>query len=132
MWLKQCHKPPIWEWFIPPIIMVMTGGLFIIVSTTLKAYTPYIFWKCLKTKLLGRKWKGHRCIQMWRFPFFMWQGTYLGNAGQSTIGYGALVSGVCDGLQSTYNLQCLEVYIYNYCIYIYAYIHTYIHIHIHL
>ena len=41
----------------------------------------------------------------------MWQGTYLGNAGQSTIGYGALVSGVCDGLQSTYNLQCLEVYI---------------------
>ena len=26
MWLKQCHKPPIWEWFIPPIQMVMTGG----------------------------------------------------------------------------------------------------------
>ena len=19
LWLKQCHKPPIWEWFIPPI-----------------------------------------------------------------------------------------------------------------
>ena len=19
MWLKQCHKLPIWEWFIPPI-----------------------------------------------------------------------------------------------------------------
>ena len=19
MWVKQCHKPPIWEWFIPPI-----------------------------------------------------------------------------------------------------------------
>ena len=18
MWVKQCHKPPIWEWFIPP------------------------------------------------------------------------------------------------------------------
>ena len=29
MWLKQCHKPPIWEWFIPPVKMVMTGGLFI-------------------------------------------------------------------------------------------------------
>ena len=23
---KPCHKPPIWEWFIPPIKMVMTGG----------------------------------------------------------------------------------------------------------
>jgi hypothetical protein len=19
MWAKQCHQPPIWEWFIPPI-----------------------------------------------------------------------------------------------------------------
>ena len=19
MWLKRCHKQPIWEWFIPPI-----------------------------------------------------------------------------------------------------------------
>jgi hypothetical protein len=19
MWVKQCHKPPIWEWFIPPL-----------------------------------------------------------------------------------------------------------------
>ena len=19
VWVKQCHKPPIWEWFIPPI-----------------------------------------------------------------------------------------------------------------
>ena len=19
MWVKQCHKPPIWEWLIPPI-----------------------------------------------------------------------------------------------------------------
>jgi len=22
MWLKQCHKPTIWEWFIPPLKMV--------------------------------------------------------------------------------------------------------------
>ena len=19
LWVKKCHKPPIWEWFIPPI-----------------------------------------------------------------------------------------------------------------
>ena len=25
MWVKQCHKPPIWEWFIPPIKMVIWG-----------------------------------------------------------------------------------------------------------
>ena len=26
--------PPSWEWFIEPVKMVMTGGLFIIVLTT--------------------------------------------------------------------------------------------------
>ena len=26
MWVKQCHKPPIWEWFIPSRKMLMTGG----------------------------------------------------------------------------------------------------------
>ena len=31
MWLKQCRKPAIWEWFIP-LFMVMTGGLIIIVA----------------------------------------------------------------------------------------------------
>ena len=25
MWLKQCHKPPIWEWFLPPIKMMIWG-----------------------------------------------------------------------------------------------------------
>ena len=25
MWVKQCHKTPIWEWFIP-IKMAMAGG----------------------------------------------------------------------------------------------------------
>ena len=29
MWLKQ-YKPPIWEWFLPPITMVMTGGWFVV------------------------------------------------------------------------------------------------------
>ena len=29
MWVKQCHKPPIWEWFIKPIYG--DGGSFIIV-----------------------------------------------------------------------------------------------------
>jgi hypothetical protein len=38
MWLKQCHKPAIWEWFIAPIKMVMTVGWFMIVSTTLYVF----------------------------------------------------------------------------------------------
>ena len=25
MWLKQCHKPPIWEWFIPFYITHKNG-----------------------------------------------------------------------------------------------------------
>lgn len=25
MWGKQCHKPAIWEWFLPPINMVIEG-----------------------------------------------------------------------------------------------------------
>jgi hypothetical protein len=36
MWVKQCHKPRIWEWFIPPRNMVMTWGLSIIVLPTLQ------------------------------------------------------------------------------------------------
>ena len=28
MWLKQCHKPAIWEWFIAPIKMGMTGMVY--------------------------------------------------------------------------------------------------------
>ena len=33
-WVKQCHKPPIWEWFIPPVYGEI-GGWFIIVLPTL-------------------------------------------------------------------------------------------------
>jgi hypothetical protein len=29
MWLKQCHKPPIWEWFIPPIHGEIGDGLLL-------------------------------------------------------------------------------------------------------
>jgi hypothetical protein len=25
MCLNQCHKPPVWEWFIPPIKMIKHG-----------------------------------------------------------------------------------------------------------
>ena len=35
MWVKQCHKPPIWEWFIPPIKMVIWGMVSDIVLPTL-------------------------------------------------------------------------------------------------
>ena len=28
MWVKQCHKPPIWEWFIPPIHGEIGDGLW--------------------------------------------------------------------------------------------------------
>ena len=34
MWLQQCHEPSIWDWFIAPIKIVMTGGWFIIVFPT--------------------------------------------------------------------------------------------------
>ena len=29
MWLKQCHKPPIWEWFSPPIYCDLGDGLLL-------------------------------------------------------------------------------------------------------
>ena len=29
MWLKQCHKPTIWEWFIPPIYGDFGVGLLL-------------------------------------------------------------------------------------------------------
>ena len=28
MWVKQCHKPHIWEWFIPHIKMVIVGMVY--------------------------------------------------------------------------------------------------------
>jgi hypothetical protein len=38
MWLKQCHKPPIWDGghTIPHILMVMSGGWFIVLPTLLE------------------------------------------------------------------------------------------------
>ena len=29
MWVKQCHKPPIWEWFIEPIYGDLEDGLLL-------------------------------------------------------------------------------------------------------
>ena len=29
MWLKQCHKPPVWEWFIAPIYGDLGDGLLL-------------------------------------------------------------------------------------------------------
>ena len=29
MWLKPCHKPPIWEWFIEPIYGDLRDGLLV-------------------------------------------------------------------------------------------------------
>ena len=40
MWLKQ-YKPPIWEWFIPPIYGEFWGW-FIIVLTTLQPVSPAV------------------------------------------------------------------------------------------
>ena len=28
MWVKPCHKPPIWEWFTPPVKMVIWGMVY--------------------------------------------------------------------------------------------------------
>ena len=30
MLLKQCHKPPIWEWFIAPIYVGLEDGLLLV------------------------------------------------------------------------------------------------------
>ena len=29
MWVKQCHKPPIWGWFIPPISGDLGDGVLL-------------------------------------------------------------------------------------------------------
>ena len=39
MWVKQCHKPPIWEWFTPPFYGDL-GGWFIGVLTTYVTCVP--------------------------------------------------------------------------------------------
>ena len=36
MWVKQCHKPPIWEWFIPPIYGEIGGGYYCSTNINLK------------------------------------------------------------------------------------------------
>ena len=53
MWVKQCHKPPIWEWFIPPLWWF--EGWFINVLATLlylKIHHPQ-YWACGVTFWLG-------------------------------------------------------------------------------
>jgi hypothetical protein len=32
MWIKQCHKPAIWEWFIPRMKMVKIGMVYPIIQ----------------------------------------------------------------------------------------------------
>ena len=54
MWLKQCHKPPIWEWFIPPIYGEIGDGLFLF-------YPRY--------SIANRNW-GWLCFLY--FMFFSW------------------------------------------------------------
>ena len=47
MWVKQCHKPPIWEWFIPPIKMVIWGMLYsCFIQITINAIGFGRFWCC--------------------------------------------------------------------------------------
>ena len=43
--IKQCHKPPIWEWFIPPIYGDLGDGLWVygFVLTTLPHFTRWRF-----------------------------------------------------------------------------------------
>ena len=60
MWVKQCHKPPTWELFIPPIKMVMTGEWFMTLFYTHYRYvqeradrsTKWGTWFSDKPKLL--------------------------------------------------------------------------------
>ena len=39
MWVKQCHKPLIWEWFIPPIYGDLGDGFLL--------FYPH-YWRCKK------------------------------------------------------------------------------------
>jgi len=42
MWVKQCHKPPIWEWFlhVSTTYLWWFGGWFIFVLPTLDTFDP--------------------------------------------------------------------------------------------
>jgi hypothetical protein len=44
MWVKQCHKPPIWEWFTQPIYGDFGDGLLLLdhVLPTLHEHMLYI------------------------------------------------------------------------------------------
>ena len=63
MWVKQCHKPPIWEWFIPPLWWF--EGWFINVLATLlylKIHHPQ-YWACgsrFDWGQIGTTWKKKR------------------------------------------------------------------------
>ena len=46
MWLKQCHKPPIWEWFIyiPPIYGDLGDGLLLLYPHYCKKYLNTLYY----------------------------------------------------------------------------------------
>ena len=46
MWVKQCHKPPIWEWFTQPIYCDFGDGLLLFdhVLPTLHEHMLYIIY----------------------------------------------------------------------------------------
>ena len=63
MGVKQCHRPPIWELFVPPINMLKLGMVYDIVLPTLHNNTSY-------TIPMGFPRK-HYITGWWFQPFFI-------------------------------------------------------------
>jgi hypothetical protein len=51
MWVKQCHKPSIWEWFTPPIYVDDWGIRWFILVL------PALLLKDLTELMFGNPWK---------------------------------------------------------------------------
>ena len=42
MWVKQCHKSPIWEWFIPPMYGDLGDGLWHLFTYNYSNMEPFL------------------------------------------------------------------------------------------
>ena len=49
-WVKQCHKPPIWKWFISPFVGEMGDGLLVFYQHTniIKLLLYDVFWLMMR------------------------------------------------------------------------------------
>ena len=74
MWVKQCHKPPVWEWFIPSIYVDLGDGLWhcfthIILENCNLKKTPRFFG--LMQNNLSRKGNNTCTTEFFKLTFFL-------------------------------------------------------------